>query len=137
MKAYSHDLRQRIVTAIESGLYTKQEAAEVYAVSESFVWKLMRRYRLTGSYAALPHGGGRQRTLAAVSVPLRAAVQQTPDATLHELCAQMIVHQLTVSPSMMCRELQGLGLPRKKSAYTMTGGTAHPCKPNATPSSNS
>ena len=114
---FSHDLRQRIVTAIESGLYTKSEAAEVYTVSESFVWKLLRRYRLSGSCAALPHGGGRPRTLAAVSAPLRAAVQQAPEATLDELCVQMAAHQLTVSPSMMCRELHVRGLPRKKNLH--------------------
>ena len=133
MKTYSQDLRERIVTAIESGLYTKQEAAEVYAVSESFVWKLMRRHDTTGSCAALPHGGGRPRTLAVFSQQLRAAVSQTPDATLPELCEQLAAHQLTVSVSMMCRELQLLGLPRKKSAYTMTAVTARPCKPNAKP----
>ena len=132
MKAYSQDLRERIVQAIESGTYTKQEAAEVYAVSESFVWKLMRRQRHTGSCAALPHGGGRTRTLAAYSEQLRIAVRQSPDATLHELCEQCTPSRpQAVSASMMCRELQRLGLPRKKSPYTMTAVTAHPCKPNA------
>src|SRR5689334_19791598 len=46
---------------------------------------------------------------------IRHAVKQHPDATLEELCAAVAcATQVATTPSMMCRELQILKLPRKK-----------------------
>jgi transposase len=51
-------------------------------------------------------------------------VTRQRDATLRELCAR--VQQaggVASNPSMMCRELQRLDLPRKKSRSTIANGT--------------
>ncbi|MFV0369354.1 MAG: helix-turn-helix domain-containing protein, partial [Hyphomicrobiaceae bacterium] len=47
-KPLGHDLRKRIVTAIEAGSSCRA-AAKHFGVSESSAIKLMRRYRATGS----------------------------------------------------------------------------------------
>jgi len=115
MTPYSQDLRDRIIEALEADLETRQEIADTYGVSRSYVQKVWHRWRDTGNRAALPHGGGRVRTLAAQTERIRAEVEQQPDVTLAELCERIVTG---VGPpasfSMMCRELQRLNLPRKK-----------------------
>jgi transposase len=59
------------------------------------------------------------RTLHACDDFIRAEVKRHPDATLDELCARVQEDRsVSASPSMMCRELQHLDLPRKKSRST-------------------
>ena len=51
---------------------------------------------------------------------LRAEVKRQPDLSLAELCERVQAKWgLTVSQSMMCRELQLLNLPVKKSRSTI------------------
>jgi transposase len=62
MRPYSEDLRERIIAALEAQDGSQAEIAERFAVSLSFVAKLWRRWRTSGSCAPRPHGGGRQRS---------------------------------------------------------------------------
>lgn len=116
MKAYSNDLRKRVVESVESGECNIPEAARRYKVSEPSIERWVARQRKTGSCAPLPHAGGPARKLARAEAAIRAAVKAQPDATLQELCK--IVEKETKmksAPSMMQRELVRLKLPRKKS----------------------
>lgn len=118
MKAYWQDLRERIVGALEAQQDSQGEMAERYGVSLSFVEKLWRRWRTTGSCAALPHGGGGQRSLQGQEEVLREAVGTEPDITLAELCEEVEQRGgVRVSLKTMCVELQRLKLPRKKSRF--------------------
>ncbi len=54
-RAYSEDLRSRIVTAVEAGA-TRTAAAAQFAVSVSCAIKLVQRFRQTGSVAPAPRG---------------------------------------------------------------------------------
>ena len=55
---------------------------------------------------------------------VRAIFIQQPDATLEELCARVeAATGVRSHPSMMCRELQRLGLPRKKKSSTTINAT--------------
>lgn len=115
MKAYSSDLRQRIVLAVESGEGSQAEVAEQYAVSLSFVERLLRRWRATDSIAPLRGKPGPKRKLEPYDAWLRTEVQRQPDATLAELCARLAkAHAMQAHPSLMWRELQLLNLPLKK-----------------------
>ena len=116
MKAYSQDLREKIVAALSAGELTQGAIAATFRVSVSFIEKLWRRQRETGQCAALPHGGGRSRTLQPAQDTLRQAVREQPDRTLQELCTYVHQHDgRQANASMMWRELQTLNLPRKKS----------------------
>ena len=124
MRAYSIDLRKRVVASVESGECHIPEAARRYKVSEPTIERWVARQRRTGSCAPLPHAGGVARKLAAAEAVIRAAVKAQPDATLQELCAR--VEQKTKiksDPSMMYRELVRLKLPRKKSRSTPASET--------------
>jgi transposase len=115
MIAYSQDLRDRIIEALEAERDTRQGIADTFGVSRSYVQKVWRRWRDTGQRTPLPHGGGRVRTLATHTERIRAEVKQQPDVTLAELCERLARGKRPrASVSMMCRELQRLKLPRKK-----------------------
>ena len=118
MRAYSLDLRQRIVQAYEQGQGTIPEIADRFSVSPAFVNKMLRQWRQTGSLAPMPHGGGKPPSLSATHLQLlKRKVQQQGDPSLTEL-QQLLSdeHGLDVHISTISRALARLGLPRKKSA---------------------
>jgi len=79
MAAYSLDLRERIVEAVERRMSSKRKIAELFGVHESFLYKLLRQKRDRGDLAPLPHGGGAEAKLAAEQLPsLSALVAATP-----------------------------------------------------------
>lgn len=61
-KAYSLDLRRRVVRFVDAG-HSRHEAAAQFEVSVAFVVKLVSAWRATGSYAAKPEGGWRYSKL--------------------------------------------------------------------------
>jgi transposase len=123
MRAYSQDLRDRVADALKASELSQRAIAKRFGVSRPFVERLSARLRDTGSCAALPHAGGRTRTLAPYATWLRAEVARQPDVSLEELCERVQhVHRVQANPSMMCRELQRLDLPRKKSRSTTVSG---------------
>jgi transposase len=116
MKAYSTDLRERVIDSVESGECNIPEAARRYKVSEPSIERWLARHRKAGTCAPLPHAGGPARKLATAAAAIRAAVKAQPDATLQELC-ELVEKETKIksAPSMMQRELVQLRLPRKKS----------------------
>ncbi|HEU0295560.1 MAG TPA: IS630 transposase-related protein [Anaerolineales bacterium] len=124
MKAYSTDLRERVVASVESGACNIPQAARRYNISEPSIERWLARQRKTGSCAALPHAGGPIRKLATAAEAIRAAVKAQPDATLQELCERVEKEtKIKSDPSMMYRELVRLKLPRKKSRSMPASGT--------------
>jgi len=117
--AYSQDLRERVVAAVEADTMSNREIAGVYGIGEATVERWMARKHATGSVAALPAAGGRPRTLAPYAATLRAEVKRQPDISLSELCERVQAQTGAKSgTSMMCRELKLLNLPlKKKSLY--------------------
>jgi transposase len=124
MKAYSKDLRERVVASVESGECNIPAAARRYKVSEPTIERWVARKRRTGTCAPLPHTGGPARKLAAAEAVIRAAVKAQPDATLQELCERVEKEtKIKSNPSMMYREVVRFKLPRKKSRSMPASGT--------------
>jgi transposase len=117
MKAYSIDLRQKILRACDQRLGSQRAIATLFGVSQSFVEKLLRRRRITGAIGPSPHAGGRRAICDAIALAhVRRLVQEHSDATLAELATQMEAHHgLRVSVPTMGRIVLSLKLPRKKS----------------------
>lgn len=85
MKAYSKDIRERVIRAIERK-EVPLAIAQRLEVGLSWVYKLLRRYRATGSYEALPLNAGAKSKLSESDLEhLRQTVHEHPDATLEEL----------------------------------------------------
>jgi transposase len=119
MEAYSLDLRERILrTCDELGL-TRQETADEYGVSRSFLQKLLRRANNGISIAPKPHRGGKTPTWRRAEAQVRELVRLKPDSTLVELCHALAAGGgAALRPWTMCRALAALGLPLKKSRCT-------------------
>lgn len=112
MPPLSHDLRQRILDAVDNREGTRREIAERFAVNVSTITRLLQLRRRTGSAAPRPHGGGRPPTLDAEKRErLRELVRKDPDATLAQLRDRL---GLTGSIMLVWRALKALGITRKK-----------------------
>jgi transposase len=119
MNPYSQDLRDRVLAALKAGKKSQAEVAETFGISLSTVEKWWHSWQATGQNAARPRRSGPKRTLAECDDLIRIVVQEQPDVTLDELCARVADSRgVSASRSMMCRTLQALGLPLKKSRST-------------------
>lgn len=125
MKPYSEDLRERIAAACAAGNNSLGQVAAHFSVSLSFVNKLLKRQRTSGTLAALPHRGGPAPLLdAAARVQLAACVAQQPDATLDELRVLLAASGgPAVGRTTVWQALQTLDLRRKKRASTPLNAT--------------
>ncbi len=125
MRAYSLDLRERVVTAYEKGEQTIAEIAAQFSVGQTFLKKMLRQKRESGSLERLPRRAGAKKLLAfAHRSFLAQQIKEQPDATLAELQERLQERKkVSVSPSTLSRELQFLCLPRKKSRWSLVNVT--------------
>ncbi len=115
-RPYSADLRLRVLRACAREEGTRQQIARRFRVSESSVYGWLRQARKEDRRRAKPHAGGRVRVIdAAGDAVLRALVAEDNDATLAEYATLFQARTgRAVSPSMVCKALKRLDLPRKK-----------------------
>lgn len=86
MKAYSLDLRQKIVDAYAVGDISQRKLAKNFGVTLAFVQKLLKRQREEGTIAAKVRTEQTPTKLNADQLEvLRQLVEEQPDATLEEL----------------------------------------------------
>src|SRR5512134_4072053 len=113
MKAYSLDIRERVMRSRES----IRKTAKRYEVSTNFIVRLRQHYRATGQVTPKPRGGNRRpRVDEAGGLWLLETLRQEPSVTLAELCTRYeAAHGVTVSKSSMDRTLQRLGISYKKN----------------------
>jgi len=90
VRAYSLDLRERVVAAVAAGQACRA-VAKTFGVSVASVVKWSKRFRETGSAAAKPMGGKRPFALAGDREWVLARVAQKPDITLRALAAASAV----------------------------------------------
>jgi transposase len=116
MRAYSLDLRQKVVAAVERGDSTIEEVASAFGVGQTFVKKMLRQHRETGDLGPHPHGGGQTRRLSDKHLKLlRQEVARRPDKTAAALRDHLEERaSVTVSRPTVSRALSRLGLSRKK-----------------------
>ncbi len=116
MKAYSQDLRERIVRAVQGGI-SRAEVARRFSVGERTVRRYLHRHAATGSLAPSAY---RRGPIPAIppdrEAALRAQLRAHPNATLDEHCARWEREQgRAVSASTMCRAQRRVGWTHKKS----------------------
>lgn len=117
-QAYSQDLRERILSAVDAGMAVRA-AAPLFRVSVSYIYKAMIRRRVTGETMARPQRCHVSQKLAAYHDAIRQRVLAQPDATLDELRAWMLAsHGVSVSQGGMWNALDRLGLTLKKRRNT-------------------
>ena len=90
MKAYSLDLRQKIVTAYAQGNRSQRQIAQQFGVALSFIEKLLKQQRETGSIAPKVRTDQTPTKLNAEQLKvLEQLVEAQNDATLDELRYQL------------------------------------------------
>ncbi len=123
MAPCSQDLRDRVLAAVRAGKKSQAELAETFGVSLSTLEKWWHRWRIAGLSTPQPYQAGPPRTLAECDDLIRALLAEQPDLTLDELCTQVAEkRQVVASRSTMCRTVQRLNLPLKKSRSTIANG---------------
>jgi transposase len=106
MRAYSIDLRVRVLADCDEGMATRDVAAK-YRVCPAWVRRLKQRRRETGSIAPMAqrHGPPPRRSEQAARVA--EAVEKAPDATLEELRRD---YDLPIGTATLWRVVRELGL---------------------------
>ncbi len=113
-RAYSSDLRERIVRAVDQGR-SQREAARLFGVGVSSVKRDLQPRTRTGTLNRRPIPGGPRRIGPEQETVLRARVEAAPAATLAEHCAWWEAQQgQRVSGPTMWRALRRLEWTRKK-----------------------
>ncbi len=116
MKAYSLDLRKKIIETYLNQKSSIRQLAVRFQVAKSFVQKLIKRYSESGHIDAKSYHPGPAHKLKGSEELIRKLVQEKPDATLKELCSKIEAKTgITVSSSTLCVELKKLNLTRKKN----------------------
>ena len=120
-RAYSQDLRERVVATVAGGQPSRIVAA-LFDVSVASVVKWSQRARATGSAAAKPMGGKRPYLLAQERDWLLARLDAKPDLTLHALLDELRDRGVVVSCDTLWRFLRREGISFKKNRVRHRAG---------------
>src|SRR5262249_47016758 len=126
MKAYSMDLRERVLRDCDAGVGT-QEVARKYTVCEAFVRRLKQRRRETGSIAPRSYRPGPKPRLDPHLEQLQELARTHPDLSASELRDRL---QVPVSPLTVWRALRRLGFTFKKNRFMRRNKSAPMCSRN-------
>jgi|SRR6266487_1304454 len=114
MKAYSQDLRQRVLRAVDQGT-PQAEIAKTFAISVPTIRRYLKQRRERGHVIPKVIPGRPSIKGAALQAGLRAQLEAHPDARREEHC-QMWEEKtgMQVSPASISRARAALGWTRKK-----------------------
>jgi transposase len=118
-RAYSADMRTRVIARVESGA-SRREAAEHYEVSPSTAVIWVKCFRETGRCSAKRRGGSTS-PLEEHAEFLLAVLDEQPDLTLDEVIAVMRRNKVPGSRTAVWRFFQRHKITFKKSSAR--GGT--------------
>jgi transposase len=115
-QAYSQDLRDRVLAAVDGGLRVR-EAAPLFRVSISYIYKALERRALTGETKPSARGGlQRPPVLSGHEAALLTHLRANPDATLAELRRWLFeTRGVSISVGALWNGLDRLGWTLKKS----------------------
>lgn len=114
MKAYSYDLRLRVLRAVDQGR-PRAEIVTMFALSLATLKRYLKRERETGDVRVKPIPGRPAKKGAALLARLQPQLDTSPDATLEEHCQIWETTQgVQVSTASMSRAIQRLNWTRKK-----------------------
>ena len=124
-QAYSQDLRERVLAAVDGGLRVR-EAAPLFRVSVSYIYKALERRAATGETSASARGGLRRSpVLSGHEAGLLEHLRANPDATLGELRRWLFeTRGVSISVGALWNGLDRLGWTLKKSRSTQPSRSA-------------
>jgi transposase len=121
-RAYSLDLRERVVAAVAAG-ESCRAVAKAFKVSVASVVKWSQRFRATGSAAAKPLGRQQPRSLTPHRAWLLARLEESADLTLRALVVELGERGVVTSYGSVWRIVHDAGLSFKKNAVRRRAGS--------------
>lgn len=119
-RAYSTDLRERVLDAVDSGSSVRRAAAR-FGIGVATAIRWVQRWRDTGHRGAYRQGHPTRSPLDVHEVFLMALVEATPDITLDEMQARLRADKdLSVARTTIWRFFSRRGWSFKKSPATPT-----------------
>lgn len=133
MKAYSLELRQKLVDVYRAGNISQRQLALQFRVALSFVEKLLKHHRETGTIAPKVRTKQTPTKLNPEQLTvLCSIVEANNDATLDQLRHQLEQQTgVLIGRSTTARMLQTFNLTVKKKHYTPAKSTLNGCNSNA------
>jgi len=122
-RAYSLDLRERVVAAVASG-ESCRAVATIFQVSVASVVKWSQRHRATGSAAAKPAGNRRGSSLAEHREWVLGRLGAKPDLTLRALVAELEERGVVTSYGSVWRIVHAADITFKKNAVRNRAGSS-------------
>ena len=120
-RAYSNDLRRKLLEAHAAGKGTLRELAERFGVSAERAFKISAARKRTGSVARVPQRRGRPSRVDRVRVAKLLEAQ--PDITLDRLQAALEASTgVRASRTQLWRVVRALGFRLKKIRFTPRSG---------------
>jgi transposase len=118
-KAYSQDLRDRVIDAVTGAGMKCREAGRRFGVGASTAIKWVERYRETGSRKPVGTGGHRPSVLKPHRDFLVAARAEQPDITLEALSRRLAAERsVKADTSMLSRFFRREGITLKKRRWS-------------------
>lgn len=114
MEAYSQDLRERVLRALDRG-DRPTEIARRFEVSRIWVYRVRDREQETGVRSSYQIGGHRRSRLAGREQVLRAWIAAEPDLTLAELQQRLAQQGVAIKIGALWHQLNKWNLTFKKN----------------------
>jgi transposase len=122
MKAYSNDLRHRILRAVDQG-HRQAEIAAAFQVSVATIKRYLKQRRETGHLTVKPIPGRPPKKRAALEAELSPQLAAHHDVTVEEHCQLWVAtHGQQVSTATMRRAIARLGWTWKKNRWVPPNG---------------
>jgi transposase len=136
MKAYSPDLREKVLRAVDQGK-ARREIVNVFGVSLATLKRYLKQRRERGNVLPKPIPGRPSKKFAPLEAGLVAQLKAHSDATLQEHCRLWEeAHAMRVSTSTMSRAIRRVGWTRKKKLWVPANATKRPVLAGASKRAN-
>jgi transposase len=123
-RAYSQDLRDRVIDAVESGGESRRSSARRFGVSEATAVRWLQRVRHVGDRRCAGKGGHRPSKVKPERVWLLAAIEAMPDITLVALSLRLLEERaVKADTGMLSRFFRAEGISFKKNRAACRAGT--------------
>jgi transposase len=124
-RAYSQDLRDRVIDAVVKGGESRRAAARRFGVSDASAVKWLQRFERLGDRGHAVLGGYRKSRIKAHREWLLAAIAAEPDLTLAALCDRLFAeHGLKTDTGSLSRFFASEGISFKKKRASQRAGSA-------------
>ena len=115
MRAYSQDLRDRVLNGLKRG-EGPVEIAKRFEVSRIWVYRVGRRLKKEGLRNSLQIGGHRKSCVAEKEKKIRGWIKEKADVTLSEMCERLKKEGVFIKTSGLWHQLNKWNLTYKKNA---------------------